>query len=169
MKCILKKTVCLIFCALLISSLIPIRTDANSAQAHWQGVNSTGAMVVGEDCPIVVTNELLTLDITEFPSNYYHDAETFLKYSGKVTAEYTFYNPSDLAVTATLVFPFGKQPDYADVYDAESGTYFTNTDTKKYGITVNGEEIEKSVRYTFKPNSVHFNPSYDPSVGLWSR
>ena len=85
---------------------------ANSAQTHWTGVDATGAMVTDENSPIVVEKEVLTFDITEFPSNYYREMEEYLAYSGKVTAEYTFYNPSDYTVTATLLFPYGKTPDY---------------------------------------------------------
>jgi len=43
--------------------------------------------------------------VQEFPRNYYSTAEEFLAYTGHVTAEYTFYNPADYTVTATLVFP----------------------------------------------------------------
>ena len=31
---------------------------ANSAQRHWSGTDVTGAVVTGEDCPIVVEREL---------------------------------------------------------------------------------------------------------------
>ena len=161
MKLNFKKSICLIICAILISTLSPIKANANSAQAHWQGVDSTGAIFMGDNCPIVVTNEVLTLDIAEFPASYYQDINVFLKYSGKVTAEYTFYNPTDLTLTATLVFPFGQQPDYAYIYDPQTGTSVTNADVQKYDITVNGEAIEKNIRYTLKPSSIQFDLSED--------
>ena len=85
---------------------------ANSAQRHWSGTDVTGAVVTGEDCPIVVERELLTFDVQEFPEQYYPDTDSFLDYTGKVTAEYTFRNPADYTVTATLVFPFGNPPHY---------------------------------------------------------
>ena len=150
MKHNFKKIICLLICTLFISTLLPITVSANSAQTHWRGVDSTGAMVVGENCPIEVKKEVLTFDISEFPANYYREKEDYLAYTGKVTAEYTFYNPTDLTVTATLAFPFGKQPDYASIYDEESQSYVTNVDTEKYDITVNGEAIEKNIRYTLK-------------------
>ena len=150
MKHNFKKIICLLICTLFISTLLPITVSANSAQTHWRGVDSTGAMVVGDNCPIQVTKEVLTFDIAEFPSNYYRDSAEFLAYTGKVTAEYTFYNPTDLTVTATLAFPFGKQPDYANTYDEETRSYVTNIDTGKYDITINGEAIEKKIRYTLK-------------------
>ena len=150
MKHNFKKIICLLICTLFISTLLPITASANSAQTHWRGVDSTGAMVVGENCPIEVTKEVLTFDISEFPANYYREKEDYLAYTGKVTAEYTFYNPTDLTVTVTLAFPFGKQPDYASIYDEESQSYVTNVDTEKYDITVNGNAIEKNIRYTLK-------------------
>ena len=92
---------------------------ANSAQTRWSGTDSTGAIVLDEDSPIIVEKELLSFDIGEFPQSYYRDVNEFVAYSAKVTAEYTFYNPSDYTVTATLAFPFGGTADYADLYDHE--------------------------------------------------
>ena len=137
-------SVILILFTLTVAFMIP--TNANSAQTHWRGVDSTGAVVVDDSCPVEVTKEVLTFDISEFPENYYRDAEEYLAYTGTVTAEYTFYNPTDITVTATLAFPFGTQRDYANVYDEESQTYVTNVDTEKYDITVNREAIDKKIR-----------------------
>ena len=97
---------------------------ANSAQRHWSGTDVTGAVVTGEDCPIVVERELLTFDVQEFPEQYYPDTDSFLAYTGKVTAEYTFRNPADYTVTATLVFPFGDPPQYGEYsYDQATGRF----------------------------------------------
>ena len=79
---------------------------ANSAQRHWSGTDVTGAVVTGEDCPIVVERELLTFDVQEFPEQYYPDTDSFLAYTGKVTAEYTFRNPADYTVNGSAVRGF---------------------------------------------------------------
>lgn len=121
-----------------------IYASANSAQSYWRGVDATGATITGENCPVEVTSETLTFDIGEFPQNYssvdYDEAE----YSAKVTAEYTFYNPTDMEVTATLVFPFGSQPDYELPYEDDD----QDSDAYKYDITLDGKAIEKKIRYT---------------------
>lgn len=135
-------------CGILLLSLFTEPLLANSAQARWDGVTSTGMIITDEDCPIEVEKEVLTLDIQKFPQNYYQTNEEFLNYTGKVTAEYTFYNPADYTVTATLVFPFGTLPDYANVRDSDTGEYITAADTEKYSITVNGEPVETRIRHT---------------------
>lgn len=99
--------------------------------------------------------------LPKFPDNYYREMEEYLAYTGKVTAEYTFYNPTDLIVTATLAFPFGTQPDYASLYDDETQAFLTFADTQKYDITINGEAIDKEIRYTLKPNGAQFKLSED--------
>ena len=76
----------LLFCVLMLFGSIP--SGANSAQTRWQGVTSTGTIVTEQDCPIVVEKEQLTFEINEFPQTYYSDTESFLSYSGKVTADY---------------------------------------------------------------------------------
>lgn len=132
--------------AALIIAATPngVYASANSAQSHWRGVDATGATITGENCPIEVTAETLTFDIGEFPQNYSSVDYDKTKYSAKVTAEYTFYNPTDMDVTATLVFPFGAQPDY-ELPDEDDDQ---GSDAYKYDITLDGKAIEKKIRYT---------------------
>ena len=122
---------------------------ANSAQKDWQGTSANGVIVTDEECPVTVEKERLTFDISEFPETYYSTPEEFLSYTGRVTAEYTFYNPTDYTVNATLVFPFGKAPSYGYHTDPLTGAAEYDADTEKYGITVNGSETENRLRYTY--------------------
>lgn len=135
-----------------MSIIIPmsdIMASANSAQTYWEGVDMTGAVVLDEECPIEVQHEKLVFDIPQFPANYYQDTDSFLSYNASVSATYTFYNPADYTVKATLAFPFGTLPYYAPYdYNDETGNVNAFLDTEKYAITINGEEIEKQFRYT---------------------
>lgn len=135
-------------CALLLTVMLSAPVSANSAQSHWTGTDSTGAIVVSDNCPIVAEHELLTFDIAQFPESHYWEIDEYLAYSGSVTAQYTFYNPSDYTVNATLVFPFGAIPDYGDIMHNEIGGSLGYCDTEKYDITVNGMPIEKTLRHT---------------------
>lgn len=135
---------------LLLGSILPV--SANSAETYWEGVDGTGSAVKDSNCPLEVAKEVLTFDISEFPAEYYSEKTAYLAYSGKVTAEYTFYNPSDYTVTATLAFPFGTQPSYVGIYDETDKAYLANADTEKYDITVNGEAVTKRIRYTLQTN-----------------
>ena len=124
---------------------------ANSAQSHWDGMDATGVVVSSENgdvCPIMVEGEVLTFDIPTFPKEYYREKEEYLSYAAKVTAEYTFYNPADYTVNATLVFPFGMYPDYRIPYDRETEKRIRMMDTEKYEILINGEAIGKELRHT---------------------
>lgn len=135
---------------------------ANSAQRHWSGTDVTGAVVTGGDCPIVVERELLTFDVQEFPEQYYPDTDSFLAYTGKVTAEYTFRNPADYTVTATLVFPFGNPPHYGEyTYDQATGRSVDVSDALKYGVTLDGKPIEAAVRHTLKARHTSFSLDED--------
>lgn len=138
-----------VFCVVVLLSSTAVPAFANSAQTRFEGVNSTGAIMADKESPIIVEKELLTFDVQEFPKEYYRTADEFLTYEAKVTAEYTFYNPSEYTVTSTLLFPFGNLPDYnTGVYDEELGgnTYFN--DTEKFGITIDGQTIDKKVRHS---------------------
>lgn len=141
---------------IVLMTFVIFPVQANSAQKDWYGVDSMGTIVIGEDCPIEVKKEVLTFDISEFPSNYYLEKEDYLAYSGKVTAEYTFYNPTDLTITATLAFPFGSRPDYYLSFDDGSDDH----DISKYDITINGKAVERTIRYTWN-NQNQFDISTD--------
>ena len=151
----MKKQSKIITAAILLISMIPLMlvpASANSRAQEWYGRDSNGVVVVGDNVPIEVTSELLTFDIPTLPYASYQDAESFLEYDSKVTAEYTFHNPTDMTVTARLLFPFGTFPEY--------GIGFS--DYEKYGVTVNGEKIEANVRYTSKTSDYgRFNVDHE--------
>ena len=151
----------MLFALVLLFGLTAAPAYANSAQSHWTGIDSTGAIVIDENCPIEVEKELLTFNIQEFPSNYYRSAEELESYTGRVTAEYTFYNPADYKVTATLVFPFGNLPSYAYFYDSETGERDAFLDTELYGVEVDGEQIDLQVRHTLSHSYDQFSLEKD--------
>ena len=162
MKEVKRKAITVIFTVLLLSVVFIQPTHANSAQRYWSGTDSSGALVKDKNCPLVVDKELLTFDVQEFPKNYYNSTEEFLAYTGKVTAEYTFRNPADYAVTATLVFPFGNLPLYGEyLYNSPTDKYTAASDTEKYGVTVDGKSIEAAVRHTLKDRGTPFSLDMD--------
>ena len=157
-----KKIAVAFLASLLLNLLLAVPIQANSAQRHWSGTDSTGALVKDKNCPLVVDKELLTFDVQGFPKNYYNSIEEFLAYTGKVTAEYTFRNPADYTVTATLVFPFGNLPHYGEyIYDSPTDKYIAVSDTEKYGVKVNGEPIDVAVRHTLKARGTPFSLDED--------
>ena len=139
---------------LLVTTLFAVPAWANSAQTQWEGVDASGTIVREDDSPIIAEKELLTFDIQEFPENHYSDLDSYLAYSGKVTAEYTFFNPADYTVTATLLFPFGCEPMYA------SNEYY-GKDTGKYDILIDGQPVEKGMRYTLSSGFDQFELKTD--------
>ncbi len=142
---------CLVLCALTV-----LPAHANSAQSYWEGVSASGVLTTDGECPIVVEHETLTFDIAAFPSPYAGNEE----YDASVTAEYTFYNPSDMTVTANLLFPFGIDPYYTEYYDPETGEYATPDDSGKYGAQVGGAAVQTTVRHSYWSGSLYnFNPA----------
>lgn len=138
-------------CSVLLSTFMlfsPVTALANSAQTYFQGISPSGAVVTGEQSPLVVEQERLTFDLQEFPLDYYSDLEEYLAYTGRVTAEYTFHNPADYDVTVKLAFPFGQTPDYGYSYNHETEQQVYAADGEKYDVTVDGIPIEKTVRHT---------------------
>ena len=161
----MKQKVFTVFLTVLLLGTVFVQSaHANSAQRRWSGTDSTGALVKDKNCPLVVDKELLTFDVREFPKEYYRSTEEFLAYTGKVTAEYTFRNPADYAVTATLVFPFGNLPHYGEyIYDSYTGKHTAALETDRFGVAVNGKPIEATVRHTLKDSGTPFSLEEDMS------
>ena len=146
---------CVLLCALAV-----FPASANSAPSYWQGVSASGVLTTDGECPLVVEHETLTFDIGAFPSNHYSSIEDYLAYDASVTAEYTFYNPSDLTVTAKLLFPFGINPQYGEIYDSDKRDYFTPDNASEYGAQVNGAAVQTTVRHSYWSGVIYkFNPA----------
>lgn len=158
-----KRILSILLCVLLTAALCAPSVSANSAQTNWSGTSSVGTLIREEDCPLTVQKEVLTLDAPEFPQSYYSSVEEFLAYPGSVTAEYTFYNPADYTVTATLAFPFGRAPDYSHRYDPDWARSEAWVDGENYGVAIDGEPIDAVLRYTLAPFDAQFDVEADLS------
>ena len=51
---------------MVLSFFYAMPASANSAMTWWEGTESSGAIIAGKECPIVVERELLTFDIQDF-------------------------------------------------------------------------------------------------------
>ena len=146
--------------AALLCLLAVLPVSANSAESYWEGVSASGVLTTDGECPLVVEHETLTFDIAAFPSPYGSTEE----YDASVTAEYIFYNPSDMTVTANLLFPFGIDPYYTRRYDPETGEYENPDRTDKYGAQVGGESVQTDVRHSYWDGSLYdFDPAEEMS------
>ncbi len=154
----------ILFVALMLA-LSSIPTQANSALRYWEGTHTSGVIVTDPDCPIIVEDEQLIFDLHEFPLTHYQEEKQFLAYSGKVSAQYTFYNPADYTVNATLVFPFGAAPLYNyESYDEANNRYVHTDDFEKYQLLIDGQPIEKTLRFTYFERNDQFELERDLSL-----
>ncbi len=148
-------TVLLMTAALLMLSALS--AFANSAQQSFVGTAANGAIITDKESPITVERERLVFDIPEFPEHYYSNAEQLSEYDAKVSAEYSFYNPADYSVKATLLFPFGTLPMYVDGVNYDSGEPVSVIDLSDYGVKINGEQTEITLRHTYSEKYTPFD------------
>jgi len=125
--CIFTATVC-------VNSAAPV--FANSGAPWEEGVTQSGVHSVHENSVLQVQSEKL---IFKFDKPVYSTDETE-RYNSSVTAEYTFYNPTDETVNTTMAFP-NRRKEYG--YSDEK--YIKPVDP----ITVNGEAVQYTVRHTY--------------------
>ncbi|NLX77997.1 MAG: hypothetical protein GXZ01_11640 [Clostridiaceae bacterium] len=72
---------------------------ANSLPSYWEGYPSYEVLSVDENSPIEVKSEHLLFDISEFKEYRY-------TITGRVTAAYEMFNPTDEDLTVQMAFPF---------------------------------------------------------------
>lgn len=162
MKKLNKSGLCLLelltVAALLPSMLVTsgrLTANANSGPTHWNGVTSSGAVFSGDNCPIEAESEILTFNIPQF-IHHGTEKEELLNYEANFSAEYTFKNPTDSEVNATLAFPLGERSDlgYWENGGGGANDTFINLDEvlaakNMYKVMVDGEKIDARTRYTF--------------------
>ena len=129
-------TIITIFVAIIIIATVlvfPERVaDANSVQRYFEGIDSSGAIVTMENCPIVVDKEDLDFYIYyQGKSNSQGQYEQF----GSVCATYTFRNPSENTINMDVVFPYGFKQE------SDSGK-------DECSVSVDGAQIAWRTRYT---------------------
>ena len=142
----IKSLIALVTLVMMLPMLI-VPSSANSAQTQWSGKDEMGVMTTDGENPIIVEHETLTFNINELRDiNELPLIGEKTELDSSVTAEYTFYNPSNMEVTTKLAFPFGTV--YKNQYDSNSD---------KYTITVNGKEIEAEIRHTLCHDTFYGN------------
>lgn len=112
--------------------------DANSVQRYFEGIDSTGALVDMENCPIVVDKEDLDFYIEYSDDAPSRDDIYYAARFGYVTATYTFRNPSENTINMDVVFPYGYAPKNDKILE------------KECSVKVDGEDVAWKKRYTLK-------------------
>lgn len=124
--------------ALLLSGMAAPRTLSASANsgAPWEmGVTAEGVYSVHEDSVLEVKSELLTFNITALPD----ELDDGQEYDARVTAEYTFYNPTAEYVTTQMAFPFASNP----YYEREL------TEAEITPVCIDGSPADYQIRHTY--------------------
>ncbi len=138
----------------VVGTFIPaVTVRANSGPTEWwYGNEGEGPRPEDSDCPLEVTSETLTFDIPDLlpPNIYSWTEDTITRYDSHVTAEYTFYNPTDETITANLVFPFS-------IFPYTQNLEFATVLDDRYNITVDGQAVERTVMTTYLEPGVEFD------------
>lgn len=132
---------CMLACA---GTPFYIVASAGYAPAYWEGVRTNGAIVRGEDSPVVLEKQAFTFSANTFP--VIGGTQETAAYDASMAAEYTFFNSADYAVNMKLVFPFREAPDYETHWDEEDDPL---DHARLYSITADGEAVASAVRHTY--------------------
>ena len=141
---------------LLLSLTLIRNVSANSAQQYWEGTDASGQIVTEGPSPLIIDSEELTFEIHQFPQTDIGSTSQLQEYTDHVVAEYTLSNPSDYTVTARLFFPFGHVPSYISILDDRGIPQFY-PDSSSRGVSVNGQEVEYTLRHSYS----HYHKKFD--------
>ncbi|MBE6926080.1 MAG: hypothetical protein E7461_04470 [Ruminococcaceae bacterium] len=121
--------------------------------SEYEGLRQAGIIPVDKECPIEVEHMLLTFDLQSFANPHKSSKEELSAYNGKVTAEYALYNPTDSAITTSLLYPLCIDPQNEDI---------SYLNAHKYGIWVDSNPIEADIRHTLYSDTA--NPINNPPI-----
>ena len=105
-----RSVISLICIIALLTSICILPAYAMPAPPKIYGTDIYDVIIKEKDSPIIIENEIITFDLPTLPYAKYYRNETFHAYDSRVTSEYTFYNPTDATVTATLLVRLGTVP-----------------------------------------------------------
>ncbi len=135
---------------MVLFSVLNISAFANAGIGYVEGADNMGIVTEFEKCPVAVEKEVLNFEINAFPVlddiNFRSD-EWLAEYNDNVKAEYTLHNPTEYDIKTKLYFPFNCINEYID-HDS-NGNFRLNRGLDKYDITVNGQLVEKKIRFTY--------------------
>jgi hypothetical protein len=125
--------------------------SASSASIYLSEDNIIGSVVLSDNCPIEVEEANLTFNIPQLPGrSFLYDEQAYLNYNANVVAEYNLFNPTAQDETLWLAYPVDFNPSYCyKSFDETTGNYTYGDTTGNYNITVNGQQIEKTVTFTY--------------------
>ena len=132
----MKRFIAAILVLLLLFGGTPTVSATSPTISQYAGVRQAGVVPADPECPIEVEHMLLTFDLQSFANPYTSSEEELAAYTGKVTTEYVFYNPTDTVITTLMMFYIG----YTDMPDS-----LYDRDIDKYEIFVDGEPVEKTL------------------------
>ena len=89
--------------SILPMTMVPASAMKASPPTHFYGNYASGGSFQYED-GVVIENQTVTFDISEFPS--YDDAERIKDYDTSVKTEYTLFNPTEQEITIRCTIPF---------------------------------------------------------------
>lgn len=128
----IKKLTVLFLSVISIISCFTLTAQANSGPAWYKGADSSGAIIMTDNCPVSLQKEVLTFDIDNLPSVSGNFAPN------TVTADYEYFNPTDELLSLRMAFPCGIKPNYAKDID----------DRAMIDISLDGVETNAEVRFT---------------------
>ncbi len=133
-----------IIVALFILFTSSVSLSANAALYVYEGNESGEVIIDTDDVEVLVQKEKLTFEVPEF-SDYFKDLASLEEYPSKLSVEYAFYNSGDEDLNLRLMFPLGNIPDSLNVKDL---------DFDSYNVSLDGEKIAKSLRFSYdrEPN-----------------
>lgn len=150
----MKRFIAAILVLLLLLGGTPTASAMTIVGSH-EGVRQAGVVPADPECPIEVEHMLLTFDLQSFANPYTSSEEELAAYTGKVTTEYVFYNPTDTVITTQLMLYLGYHSMPDSLYDM---------DIDKYEILVDGEAVEKALcSNESNPSGVYPYVHYDSS------
>ena len=143
---------------ILIAVLMTVIVSPIMEAYAYYGASDVSCIIPKETSSALKLNSMeFTFNVPEFPETGYANEGAAAEYGANVVTKYVFSNPEDDTVTETLLFSMGNLPEY--IGETDYGRIAVS-DLTKYGVTVNGEAPEITLRHTVTNNKRYIRDDY---------
>ena len=149
-----------ILIAVLVTVIVSPIMEAYASYSLILGIHDVRGILPKGDIssPLKLKSAEFTFNVPEFPeTNYENESIAASEYDANVVTKYVFYNPAEDTVTDSLLFCMGDLPEY--IGEIDHGKTAVN-DLTKYGVKVNGEAPEITVRHSAQNHNRYIIDDY---------
>ena len=147
------RSIATVLLAVLLCALAVLPASAMQPLEPDLGTRSWSVFPADSSSSLQLEKLTLNYDITDLPEEDYENEREFLAAGSTLRAAYTFYNPTSVEQTVTMLLPAGDLPSYINYTQFDVDKSLSLQCAESYVIELDGQSVTPTVRGAWRPDS----------------